>query len=446
VRLYSDSSSSRGKPVIRSPKRKKPTEECERIWYEYHASFSAGFVEDVIGHLSLPSASTILDPWNGTGITTYVAQRKGYGSVGVDLSPVMVLVAKARHIEANALSHLRSLMSEVISLAKNLKEGLHDSEPLLSWFDVNSALTFRKLEQAVRVLLVGDKVDVPLFYLETYANVSSLAALFYVALFRTLRQTLAPFVTSNPTWIKTPKLDSEKLDVTWESVVYTFAREIEVMTAVLETSYAQSGSDNAEPYIAQGTSTSLPLDTGSVGAVISSPPYCTRIDYAVATLPELHLLGCTDKVLKSLRDQMIGTPTMSGNIDPGMMTERTLNWGSTATSFLKKVRKHDSKASSTYYMRYFMQYFDSIEHSLQEISRVLEPHSPCVLVVQDSHYKEVHLDLADIFTEIAENSCLRLQQKLDFPNGSSLARINKGTRRYREKVNAIESVLVLKKK
>ena len=37
----------------------------------------------------------ILDPWNGSGTTTYAASQLGYTSRGLDLNPVMNIVARA---------------------------------------------------------------------------------------------------------------------------------------------------------------------------------------------------------------------------------------------------------------------------------------------------------------------------------------------------------------
>ncbi len=111
-------------PKIRSPKRRRPAEEIERVWYEYHASFSAAFVQDALRTLDLPPCSVILDPWNGTGITTQVAHREGYRAIGMDLSPVMVLVAKARHLELDTLSDIQELTEEIIEHARRAHEYL----------------------------------------------------------------------------------------------------------------------------------------------------------------------------------------------------------------------------------------------------------------------------------------------------------------------------------
>lgn len=63
--------------------------------------------------------------------------------------------------------------------------------------------------------------------------------------------------------------------------------------------------------ISVNTSESLPLSSNSVDAIITSPPYCTRIDYAIATVLELAILGfSSENYLTELRNKMIGTPTI----------------------------------------------------------------------------------------------------------------------------------------
>ena len=59
--------------------------------------------------------------------------------------------------------------------------------------------------------------------------------------------------------------------------------------------------------INQASSLQLPVASGSIDAAISSPPYCTRIDYVKATLPELAVIGYPNgNVTRRLREMMIG--------------------------------------------------------------------------------------------------------------------------------------------
>ncbi|WP_410712175.1 DNA methyltransferase [Bradyrhizobium sp. BEA-2-5] len=42
------------------------------------------------------SGQVVLDPWNGSGTTTSVANGAGLTAVGIDINPAMAVVAKAR--------------------------------------------------------------------------------------------------------------------------------------------------------------------------------------------------------------------------------------------------------------------------------------------------------------------------------------------------------------
>jgi DNA modification methylase len=189
------------------------------------------------------------------------------------------------------------------------------------------------------------------------------------------------------------------------------------------------------------TSTELSLEDKSVDAVITSPPYCTRIDYAVATSIELALIGIAkDETFEQLRSNMIGTTKIVSKND---MID--LDWGETAVSFLYEVKNHSSKASQSYYLKQYIQYLDSISKSVEEFYRVLKQNGSAIIVVQDSYYKDVHLDLAAVFIDICRSKGLKLQHREYFKKSQTLAGINKNTIKYRNKADAIEHVLVFKK-
>jgi hypothetical protein len=139
-----------------------------------------------------------------------------------------------------------------------------------------------------------------------------------------------------------------------------------------------------------GDSRSLSLEASSVDAVVSSPPYCTRIDYGVATRPELAVLGAGEEDIKLLRNLMVGTPTMTGE------RGSPEHWGDTAAAFLAGVAAHGSKASGGYYTKYFLQYYAGMWSSLGELRRVMRNGAPAILVVQDNYYKDLHNDAPQI--------------------------------------------------
>lgn len=193
--------------------------------------------------------------------------------------------------------------------------------------------------------------------------------------------------------------------------------------------------------ISVNTSESLPLSSNSVDAIITSPPYCTRIDYAIATVLELAILGfSSENYLTELRNKMIGTPTIIK--EP---IEIKKEWGTFANTFLKLVAEHESKASRSYYYKVYLQYFNSMYNSIKEINRVMKGGSYCILVVQDSYYKDILIDLSTIFSEMGESLSWRVENKISYQNKRTLASIHQDTRKYRKSSAVSESALIFQK-
>jgi hypothetical protein len=181
----------------------------------------------------------------------------------------------------------------------------------------------------------------------------------------------------------------------------------------------------------------LPIRDGKVHTVIASPPYCTRIDYAVATKLELAILGCPLSVeFTELRRKMIGGPVVSKEA-PSLSD----NWGARCLEVLETIRSHPTKGSENYYYKIFLQYYEALHKSLQEIDRVTICKANCFLVVQDSHYKDVHVDLAAHVTEMAIGLGWVLAKRVDYETTLLMARLNPRAQKYRHGTGAIESVL-----
>jgi hypothetical protein len=110
-------------------------------------------------------------------------------------------------------------------------------------------------------------------------------------------------------------------------------------------------------------------------------------------------------------------------------------------AFLAAVESHDSKASATYYAHYFERYFDGLSSSLNEIDRVASSRAKMALVLQDSYYKEIRLDLAAVATEMLKPRNWQLLGHADFST-RTLAAVNPRARKYRSTFTAAESVLL----
>lgn len=419
---------------VTNPKRKLYSPQ-ENTWYPYYAGYSPEFVKDVITNLNIEKSAIIMDPWNGSGTTTSVSMNMGLNCLGFDINPVMVLVAKSRCLNQSVQQSMISIGRDIIDQASYLQEGKYIVEPLETWFEPESAQVFRNLERAIRHILIDNEEDIFPYYMDLN-QISSLASFYYVALFRTLRDELEVFKTSNPTWIKKPKNSGDHLSVDRMKINARFLSYITNMSMLMP-------KDNNFPvsHIKEASSINIPIDSATIDAVITSPPYCTRIDYAIATLPELALMGCSlNEDVKKLRHQMIGSPVIDKTTP-----ERQIEWGESCIGFLKKVEEHCSVSSSTYYLKNYLQYFDLMFNSLSEINRTLKKSGSCTLVLQESYYKDIFLDLPGIIEEMTKIFSWKQISCRKFGVKNSMVDLNKRAKKYLNKNNAQESVLIFRR-
>lgn len=420
--------------VIENPKRRPSIAAGRDEWFPYYAGFSEAFARNLIQSSGIDKGSTFLDPWNGSGTSTTAAAVSGHRAIGFDLNPVMAIVAKARLLPNMEVPSVAPLLSEILKKAAD-NGSFPDEDPLLTWFLPSSAAGIRSIDRAIYVLLVsasqtGNSV-------EAVPTMSSIASFFYVALFRSVRQLLGRFRASNPTWITRPASPRSRIRPSAAEIRSTFESQVSAMSASVKDEWCNLRRANLECTIDVASSENLPVPTNSVDLVLSSPPYCTRIDYGVATSPELATLGFRmDDQLRELRAKLIGTPTVRAS---SQQPER--NWGTTCNTFLNQVAQHPSKAAKSYYHKTYVQYFAAIARSMAEIARCIRSGGKAVIVVQDSYFKGIRADLATMFTEIAAESKLTISRQVDFPTSCTLAYINTKSRSYRPSSTLVESVL-----
>ena len=374
--------------------------------YRYYAGFSREFVFDVLG--VLPVDSRVLDPWNGSGTTTTVATELGLTSVGVDLNPAMVVLAKGRLLTGSDVDQIREQVRGILAMrAAQLSPEADD--PLLEWLDRASVGRLR----AIQVALSGASR----FTSDDVATLDPVKCFWMSALFVVVREATRPWQTSNPTWVKSRR-DATPAKVYWRTLT-TSLRDL------ASEAVAISSSCHPRAKVLCGTSANLPLNGFAPDLVLGSPPYCTRLDYGVATRVELSVIGLSSDEQSALRRTLLGTTTVPGS-------SPTLGrLGTTAAQLLDSVKAHASKASATYYWKWLAQYLRGYADSLTELAHVASPQGTIALVVQDSFYKDIHIDLGALTEEALDLEGWRLQRSYSFRARRSLAQINPRAEAYR---------------
>lgn len=420
---------------ITSPKRTGRPDHAWEGFFPYYAGFPESFASRILSSADLRAGAVVFDPWNGSGTTTYTASSLGFSTVGFDINPAMVVVGRARLLAPTEADSLIPLCKKVLASSRTKRRNISPTDPLLAWFGNETGRTIRAIEQSICEHLVGasTKSEASL-HLE---NLSGLAAAFYVALFSLCRSVGARFRSSNPTWFRHPKSDERRIAVTQSSIEKLFLGQLTSMADALKKGSEHPGSST----IRLADSTQPTLDAETADLVLTSPPYCTRIDYAAATRIELAILSpLLGTSTDNLRRKILGSIQVpKSNIEPKK------EWGQTCAEFLNALRDHPSKASAGYYHKTHLDYFDKLFRSISALSTSLKSDGAAILVVQDSYYKDLHNDLAGITSEMALSASLFLSRRDDFFSSRSMSGINGRSRAYMRPLGATESVLCFKK-
>ena len=381
---------------IRSPKRRIPEQDGIHAWLPYYAAYSAAFVSQVLDELGVRGDRLLLDPMNGSGTTTVVAQQRCLPTIGIDLNPAMAVISRAKDASLPPPPTLVAAVLAATRIAADLDDDVSTSSAATGWFQERSFADLSRLLLAIPQVPVPDARplhrvvhrSLPPNLRRTGGSVHDfLRAVLLVA----ARRVSNAVTSKNPTWLKHRDSgpDPHNTFAVFSSIGHRMAYDLAnaFQGIFLERRLGALEAD------ARG----LPLPSDSVDVIITSPPYLTRIDYAVSTAPELCLLGHrSGPAFRLIRESLMGsTCVLDGSHDVPQA------YGPICRRVLDQVASHYSKASSSYYYKTHVQYFNDAYTVVQEFLRVLKPSAPGILVVQDSWYKDIHIPLADIYAEIA---------------------------------------------
>ena len=191
----------------------------------------------------------------------------------------------------------------------------------------------------------------------------------------------------------------------------------------------------------RASATALPLKSDSIQHVLGSPPYLTRLDYAVAYARELAVLG-VDNRKSTLRSDLMGTTQIRKNVEWDAELQR---FPGPVKLVVESIRTHSSKESGGYYLKQASQYFSDLIRSLNELTRVAAMGGSLDIVLQDSYYKDIHVPLAEICQEILSKMGWETVGLASVPSPRLLTTLNRSAWRN-SKGDINESVLSMVKK
>lgn len=340
-------------------------------WIHFHAAYSSEFATKALQEIGSPG-SLVLDPYCGSGTTSRAAACMGCRSISVDLNPALVAISRAALVNRDGANSILRSLRRVQGPSTDFRRNLNGLTQDWLHPETASALAYyRDVVNDSRRSASGRHFGQGL-------------------LVSAAREIVRPQIGSNPTWPKPPRRPMRR-DV--GKILLRRARRLRSDIARFEGEVEEK-----QHGFLIGDAKNLPFKDATVDAVLTSPPYLSRLDYIRATLPELLALGIdSPNQIRALRESLMG----------GVLTTRAAEgswpgWGPVVHETLNQIESHEAKASDTYYSSWARRYFADLDESVAEVVRVLKPKHTALFVVQTSYYKDVRIRLHDILVEIAE--------------------------------------------
>jgi site-specific DNA-methyltransferase (cytosine-N4-specific) len=118
--------------------------------YPYRGKISSLDAEKVIGQLK--KNKTLLDPFCGSGTILYEANKAGLNSIGIDMNPLAILLAKGKIEIQEDLKESLEITNALITKAKKTKKIIKNPKKNIKYFHEDS------LDQILRLLNFYDEM------------------------------------------------------------------------------------------------------------------------------------------------------------------------------------------------------------------------------------------------------------------------------------------------
>ncbi len=248
-------------------------------WFYFPHSFDPALVEAILTECNLTDSGSVLDPFVGSGTTLLAAQQEGLSATGLDLSPVSVVVSRAktsRYSPVTLEAHLDAVLSASIPPAPPVRDASARLKRAFSAGELRNLVALRQAAEALG---------------------SPYREFFFVALLQTARE----FSRAVPDggWFRWVKKSARG-----QQVRSVFERCARAMIQDVKSTQQRNARQPGTVEVLEGDARSL-TQRRMFDAVITSPPYPNRHDYTRVFHIELLLLGLAESEIFDLRHRSL---------------------------------------------------------------------------------------------------------------------------------------------
>lgn len=353
----------------------RSTEQWTHGYHRYPAKFLPDVVRKLIEDYAQDS-NLIADLFAGCGTTLVEAKVHGISSVGTDINPVAQLITKVK---------ATPLLPDALQQAYNA---------LVTLFDGFNELDYTNIKKHERIdywFIPSQKAKIAFLYdkvlsLDVDDNIKDF---FYVCISHILKNC--------SWWLQSSTKPQRDMKKNLEDPFKEFKRHCNKMMGWNENFYNELSRKGyldvpCEIHLEDARHTSSIL-SGSINAIITSPPYVTSYEYAdIHQLTAYWMEYVSD--IHEFRKKFIGS-SYSGNMS------LTISDSKQAQKIVKALSE-----KSKHIARDVAQYFNDMQEVAKEMYRVLAPNGYACIVIGNTKIKEVQIKSAEVFFEFLRNAGL----------------------------------------
>ncbi len=366
-------------------------------WYRFVLSFPPHLVRHYLEDFCVDTGELVFDPFCGTGTTLVECQKLGIPSFGLEAMPMSHFASKVKTNWAFEPLGMKKFSGKVSAEAEHLLKNLPDPSE------------YKKLSSEKEKLLISGSISsLPLHRLLTLFEILSDArrngggkfcdhaqlALAKVAVADASNLRFGPEVG-----VGVKKSDAEVVTA-WQKRMEEIADDISEIGEY----------DGGKATVFRGDARQIPcvLESESVNAVITSPPYPNEKDYSRTTRLESVLLGFAsdNEDLRKVKKSLVRSNTRSiyKDDEDEFWVSRNLEVCRISEEIeARRIALGKTSGFERNYARVARNYFGGMARHLESLKQVLRPGAKLAYVVGDqASYMQVMIRTGNILAGIAE--------------------------------------------